>query len=221
MPPLVIFGLGSVARLAYSCATHELGLDVLAFAVDSASRTDSELFGLPVVDAESLAQNFSPESASIFVAVGYRSMLKRASAWQRFADAGWHTPTLVSPRAYVAETSIIGHNCFVMAGAVIEPGACLGDNNLIWSNSTICHDCRIGSHNFFASNTTIGGDVSIGDRSFFGFSSTILQQRSVGSDVVIAAAALVTQDATGLGRYIGIPARRDTDIDPTIGVCIS
>ena len=218
--PLVIFGTGSVARLAHHHATRELGLEVSAFAVDACWRNQTELLGLPVLEAESLADMYPPGRAAVFVAVGYRSMPLRAAAWRRFADAGWDTPSLVSPRAHVAATARLGPNCFVMPGAVVEPGAELGANNLVWSNATICHDGRIGSDNFFASNSTLGGEVTVGDRCFFAFSSTVLQHRTLGSDVMLGAAALLTTDAPSLGRYLGAPARRSGEIDVATGVCV-
>jgi len=219
--PLVIFGVGSVARLAHHHATRELGLNVVAFAVDLPWRTETELLGLPVVAAESLPRTHPPGQVSVFVAVGYRSILKRASAWRRFADDGWDTPSLVSPLAHVAYTARLGPNCFIMPGAVVEPGAVLGANNIVWSNATICHDCKIGSNNFFASNVTVGGEVNVGDCCFFGLSSTVLQQRTVGSDVILGAAALLTTDAPSCGRYLGIPAQRTDEVDAASGVCIN
>ncbi|WP_312780374.1 acetyltransferase [Acidovorax temperans] len=218
--PLVIFGTGSVARLAHHHATRELGLEVVGFAVDAQWRAEPTLLGLPVFEAESLARTHPPGRAAVFVALGYRSMPQRARSWQRFADAGWDTPSLVAPGAHVAATARLGPNCLVMPGAVVEPGTELGANNILWSNATICHDGRVGSHNFFASNATIGGEVTIGDRCFFGFSSTVLQQRTVGSDVLVGAAALLTTDAPGMGRYLGIPARR-SPISAATGVCVS
>lgn len=218
-PPLVIFGTGSVARLVHHHATSELGLEVAGFAVDARWRVEPQLLGLPVLEAESLVRTHPPGLAAVFVAVGYRSMLQRARTWQRFADAGWDTPSLVSPRAYVAATARLGPNCLVMPGAVVEPGTELGANNIVWSNATICHDGRVGSHNFFASNATIGGEVTIGDRCFFGFSSTVLHQRTVGNDVLLGAAALLINDAQSLGRYLGVPARR-SPIDAATGVCV-
>lgn len=218
--PLVIFGAGSVARLAYYHATEELGLQVSAFAVDTGWCSETQLEGLPVVDAELLHGTHPPSQVSVFVAVGYSSMLRRARAWRRIVEIGWYTPSIISPRAHVAKTATIGPNCFIMPGAVIEPDTTLGSNNTVWSNATICHNSMIGSHNFFASNSTLGGETIVGDRCFFGFSSTVLQQRIVGSDVLVAAASLVTSNAPSLGRYMGMPARRYGEIDADLGVCV-
>ena len=219
--PLIIFGTGPVARMAYYIATYELGLKVISFAVDSYFRVDTELLGLPVLDAERLDQLYPPGAVTIFVAVGYRSMLARANAWRRIADRGWNTPSLLSPKAYVAETAILGPNCLIMPGVVIEPDVALEGNNIVWSNATICHDSIIGSDNFFAANTTIGGEAQVGSRCFFGFSSTVLQRRTVGCDILLAASALLTTDAPSFGCYKGIPARRTAEINPSLGVCVN
>lgn len=218
--PIVIFGAGSIARLAYHYATQELGLKVAAFAVDARWRTETQLLGIPVIDAQLLSNTYPPGQVLVFVAVGYRSMLQRAHAWRRITDDGWETLSIISQRAYVAKTAEIGSNCFIMPGAVIEPDTTLGANNIVWSNATICHNTTVGCHNFFASNSTIGGEAAVGDRCFFGFSSTVLQQLTVGSDVLVAASALLTTDAPSLGRYLGVPAQRCREIDADLGVCI-
>jgi len=219
--PLVIFGAGSVARMAHYLATHELGLKVIGFAVDSKYRFDTDFLGLPVLDVDLLAELYPPGAASVFVAIGYRSIPERAKAWRRFADAGWDTPTLISRKAYVAETARLGANCLVMPGVVLEPESTLGHNNLVWSNVTICHDAIIGSDNFFAAGSTIGGEVKVGSRCFFGFTSTVLQQRTVDCDVLLGASALLTTDAKSLGCYKGIPAKRAREISAEVGVCIT
>lgn len=218
--PLVIFGTGSLARLAHYYATHELGMQVAAFAVDAPDPGQPSLLGVPVLEARELPDVHPPASASVFVAVGYRSLAQRARAWQRMRDLGYDTPCLVSTSAWVAANARLGANTIVMPGAVVEPGVVLGDNNVVWSNATLCHDTVAGDHNFFAANVTVGGEARLGSRCFLGFSSVVLQQRTVGDDVLLAAQSLLLSDAAALTHYQGSPARACRDIHPETGVCV-
>lgn len=220
--PLVIFGTGSLAQLAHYYATREMRLSVAAFAVDTRFKTADTMLGLPVLSWEDeLPAQYSPQHASMFVAVGYRSMNDRQRAYDRAKAAGYELPNIVSQAAFVAETACMGSNNFIMPGAVVEPEAVLGVNNAVWSNVTLCHHTQVGNHNFFASNVTVGGNVSVGDRNFFGFSSIVLQHKAIGHDALIAAGSLVTRDVESLRRYQGSPAKAVMALDPELGVCVA
>jgi sugar O-acyltransferase (sialic acid O-acetyltransferase NeuD family) len=217
---LLIFGTGSLARLAHYYATHEMGLTVLGFVVDADRQNLEEYCGLPVFTWETCVAQYSPTTTSLYVAVGYREMRQREYIFDRVKDAKYAFQNIISTFAFVAENTKIGENNFIMPGSVVEPGVHLGDNNVVWSNTTLCHDCVIGHHNFFASNVTIGGEVTVGDRCFFGFSSTVLQQRHVEDDVLLAAQSLLFDHADSLSCYMGVPAKRISDISPTLGVSV-
>ncbi|ARP94347.1 acetyltransferase [Bordetella genomosp. 13] len=219
--PLIIFGIGSLAQLAHYYATREMRLQVAAFAVDARFKTVDTMLGLPVLCWEDqLPEQYPPQCASMFVAVGYRSMKGRQHAYDRATSAGYDLPSIVSNAAFIAETARMGSNNFIMPGAVIEPEALLGANNVVWSNATLCHHTRVGNHNFFASNVTVGGEVSVGSRNFLGFSSIVLQHKIIGDDTLIAAGSLLTHDAESLRHYQGSPARAVMTLDPALGVCV-
>jgi sugar O-acyltransferase (sialic acid O-acetyltransferase NeuD family) len=218
---LVIFGVGSVARLAHYYATHEMGLSVLGFAVDRSRKSIDRFCDLPVFVWEEFTEMHPPEMTACFAAVGYREMRSRQTVFERIQSHGYDLENIVSTSAFVAKTSSCGINNFLMPGVVVEPGVRLGSNNLIWSNATICHDSHIGSHNFFASNCTVGGEVGIGDRCFFGFSSTVIHQRHVGDDVLLGAQSLLLCNADSLGRYQGVPAVKVLELDAATGVRVN
>jgi len=218
--PLLIFGTGALARLAHYYATHEMGLTVLGFVVDSDRKIVDEYCGLPVFTWESCVSQYSPTTTSMYVAVGYSEMRQREYLFERVKNAKYALQNILSTSAVVALTSRIGENNFIMPGAIVEPGVRLGDNNVVWSNTTICHDSLIGHHNFFASNVTVGGEVIVGDRCFFGFTSTVLQQSHVGDDVLLGAQSLLLDGADSLGCYKGIPAKRVRSFTKQTGVCV-
>ena len=55
---LVLFGDSAFAEIAYEYFTHDSPYEVVAFAVEAEYRTRDELFGLPVVPFESLADRY-------------------------------------------------------------------------------------------------------------------------------------------------------------------
>ena len=62
---LVIVGDSLLAQIAYEYFTHDSPYDVAAFAVEAAYRKRDELFRLPVVDFETLADSYPPGEHSV------------------------------------------------------------------------------------------------------------------------------------------------------------
>lgn len=226
---LFIFGTGSLAKLAYIYANEAhanrggengTSLRVEGFVVDQSAMQAKIFCDLAVFSWEEFVKAHSANQARLFVAIGYKSMRSRADVFGRVRKAGYAMANIIAPASYVAKDCVLGANNIVMPGAVLEPGTKIGDNNVFWSNTTICHDTVIGDHCFFASNTTVGGEACIGNRNFFGFTSTVLHHRQIGDDNLIAAQALITKDLSSGGHYIGAPANKTKDIDPTKGVSV-
>jgi sugar O-acyltransferase (sialic acid O-acetyltransferase NeuD family) len=221
MKGLLIFGASSLAKMAYYYATRDMGLNVLGFVVDEQFKVNDTFLSLPVFTWHELDNILKNDKTMMYVAVGYRSMRLRASAYKNAKTKGFELVNIIARSSFVADDVIMGDNNFVMPGAVIEPGVKIGSNNVAWSNATICHDSIIGDHNFFASNVTVGGEVSMGNCNFLGFSSVIVQQRKIGNEVLIGALSLLIDDGESLSRYQGSPARRVGCVDSTLGICVS
>lgn len=218
--PLLIFGCGSLAKLAYYFATREMNVRVLGFVVDEQLREVNTFCGMNVISWRKFLETYRPCDVDTHLSLGYRSMRNRQELYERLTREGYMLRNIVSKSVFLAETYLPDSNNFFMPGVVIEPGVSIGVNNVFWSNTTICHDTKISNHNFFASNVTIGGESAIGSRCFFGFSSTLVQQLNVGDDVLIAAQSLLLQNAASLTRYQGQPAKVAGKIDPMVGVCV-
>ena len=91
---------GSAATVTALAA--ECGVQVLGFIDDFAPA------GTTAGTFESLSAQHAGGPIGILVGVGYKNLPARWALWERGRDAGWHTPTLVHPRAHVAGTSRLG-----------------------------------------------------------------------------------------------------------------
>ena len=67
--PLVIFGTGDIAQLAYFYFSKDSEYEVVAFTVDAAYRTEITFCDLPVFAFEELPTHHAPEQCEIFVAL--------------------------------------------------------------------------------------------------------------------------------------------------------
>jgi len=217
---IVIFGAGTLGKLAYYYLTKDMKLDVSAFVIDrkEGDKKETNLYELPVYFWDDFINIFSIKEVKIFVAVAYKSMRNRLRIFEKVRKHKFNCINIISSSAFVPNDSLEGTNNFIMPGVVLEPGTLVGSNNLIWSNSTICHDSKIGNHNFLGANFTMGGYSKIGDLSFFGFSSTISDKVIVGDEVILAANSFLNSNVDKLTRMQGSPAIKYSEIDPDKGI---
>lgn len=193
--PLVIFGAGSLARVAYAYFDRDSEHVITACTVDAEHVASSTLNGLPTVPFEDLERHYPPTECSLFVAVGYTQLnRRRAELFERGVELGYQLPTLVSSRAQCWGDLRIGRNCLVFDGVVIEPNVEVGDGVIAWSGSQISHDSSIGNHCFLGPNAVVLGNVSIGRRSFVGGNATIRDGIRIAEDCVIGAGTVIKKD---------------------------
>lgn len=107
-------------------------------------------------------------------AVGYSDLAARRNVTARIREAGYATPVLVHPRAYVSRHSSIGPGSFVMAGALVDCRVTIADSVVIWPGVCVSHDCRVGANTFLSPNCTVCGDCRIGDDCFVGAGAVIV-----------------------------------------------
>jgi sugar O-acyltransferase (sialic acid O-acetyltransferase NeuD family) len=209
MRPLVIFGAGEAAQLAYYYFTTDSDYQVVAFTVDSVYVKESELFGLPVIPFEDICSRFQPKTYEFFVAMGYSKLNELRKARYLAAKAiGYRLASYVSSRASILNHGMIGDNCFVLEDNTIQPFALIGNNVTLWSGNHIGHHSTIHDHCFIASHVVISGGVEIGEACFIGVNATLRDHIKVGEKCVIGAGALLLADAEHGGVYIGQATER-------------
>ena len=99
---LILIGTGAFAQVAYEYFTHDSEYEVVGFAVDRQYLDEPELFGLPIVAYEDLAQHFAPKDHSFFVAITYFGLNKiRTRLYQETKALGYLAASYVSPEAFV------------------------------------------------------------------------------------------------------------------------
>jgi sugar O-acyltransferase (sialic acid O-acetyltransferase NeuD family) len=209
MKPLVIFGIGDAAQMAYYYFTTDSDYQVVAFTVDAAYVKQNELFDLPVIPFEDIYSRCQPETHDFFVAMGYSKLNELRKAKYLAAKAiGYRLASYVSSRASILNHGMIGDNCFVLEDNTIQPFALIGNNVTLWSGNHIGHHSTICDHCFIASHVVVSGGVEIGESCFIGVNATLRDHIKVGDKCVIGAGALLLADAEQGGVYIGQATER-------------
>lgn len=202
--PVVLFGTGSLATLAYHYLTHDSDRDVVAFTLDRDHVKEPELHGLPVVPADEVADRFPPETHDMFVVVGYSRMNSfREDKCAEARAMGYTLYSYVSSRASVWPDLSIGDNCFIMEHNIIQPTAKLGSNIIMWGGCHVGHDTVLEDNLFICAHTVISGFVTVGRNSFIGVNATIRDDVRIGCECVIGAGATITKETADKSVHAG------------------
>ena len=123
---------------------------------------------------DAVRQSHPPASFGCVNAVGYNNLAARRGVSRRIRDAGYATPALIHPRAYVASSSTVGLGSFVMAMASVDHRVTLGADVVVWPSVAISHDSVVGENSFLSPACVICGDCRVGDDCFIGAGAVII-----------------------------------------------
>ena len=200
--PVVLFGVGDLARLAHVYLRDDSPYEVAAFTVTEEYRSGDSFRGLPLVPFERIDSEYPPDEVAMFVAIGYsRTNRNRRGVYEQCKQRGYELITYVNSRAQRAAEVEVGDNVFVFEDNVLQPFVTIGNDVILWSGNHIGHDTRIGDHCFVASHAVISGHVTIGESCFVGVNATLRDGVTVAPDCVIGAGALIMKDTEPGGVY--------------------
>jgi sugar O-acyltransferase (sialic acid O-acetyltransferase NeuD family) len=188
---ILIVGTGGQGRVAADAA-RESGVDICG---PVEART-----------AESIQEQAERHGCDhVHIAVGFNPAREQISGMAE--AAGLPLAAIVHPSAIVASGVTIGEGCAVMAGAVIQVGSVLGRGVIVNSHASIDHDCLLDDYSAVSPGAILGGNVRIGARTWIGLGAALIHGRSVGSDSVVGAGAVVLRDIPSLVVAWGNPCR--------------
>ncbi|MDC6166119.1 hypothetical protein [Paucibacter sp. XJ19-41] len=158
----------TVAELARHCGHEVLGK------IDDSGSGDGVLGSF-----DQVCISHPPGRCGLVLAIGYKNLAARWRVWQQVLAAGYATPNLVHPRAYVADSAVLGPGCMVMAGALVDVRARIGAASVLWPGACISHDSELGSNCFISPNATLCGHVNLGADSFVGAGAAIADHQQL------------------------------------------
>jgi sugar O-acyltransferase (sialic acid O-acetyltransferase NeuD family) len=207
--PLIIFGAGDIAQLAYYYFSTDSSYEVVAFTVDAAYLTVNIFCELPVVPFEELENHYPASQYALFIAVSYTKLNQvRKEKYLAAKAKGYCLASYISSRATVLNQGKIGDNCFILEDNTIQPFVTLGNNITLWSGNHIGHHSIIHDHCFIASHVVVSGGVEIGECCFIGVNATLRDHINIGASCVLGAGALLLANAEPEGVYLSAATER-------------
>src|ERR1039458_2277148 len=111
---LIIVGDSAFAQISREYFEVDTHYEVIAFSVESPYLKSRDLFGVPVVEFETLEQHYSPSEHDVFVAVTYLELNRVRTRLASIAKSkGYALASYISPRAHVWRNVEIGEHCFI------------------------------------------------------------------------------------------------------------
>jgi sugar O-acyltransferase (sialic acid O-acetyltransferase NeuD family) len=206
--PLVIFGLGALARSTYATIRADRAHRVAGFTVDAAYRSDDRFDGLPVVAFDEIDAHFPAADHDLLLLIGYRRMRDRRRLFERAKAKGYSMPNLIAPTARIEPGVVLGENNLIGDLCYVGFEVTLGDNVVIRPMTHIGHGTRIESHAFIAPGVKLAGGCRIGAMSYLGIGAVVIDRVTLGAETLVAAGAVIVGDTPACSQFAGNPARQ-------------
>jgi len=207
MAKVVIFGVGDFAGVAYVYLTHDSNHEVVAFTVDRDYLKESEFFELPVVAWDKVEKSYPPDEFKMFILTSFKRMNHfREDKYNQAKDKGYQLISYVSSKATIWPNVIIGDNCCITEGNLINPFVEIGNDVVLWNGNHVGHHTIIKDHCFITSHVVICGRVVIEPYCFLGVNSTIRDEAIIAKETLVGAGALIMEDTKEYAVYRGFAA---------------
>jgi len=209
MSKVIIFGISDTAELAHFYLTNDSEYEVIAFCLDGEYIKDKTFKGLPVVDFNTVENQFPPKEYKFFAPMTATNMNKdRERVYNIAKDKGYELISYISSKATVFPGTIVGDNCFILEDNTIQPFTTIGNNVVLWSGNHIGHHGAIKDHVFFTSHVVMSGHCIIESHCFLGVNATLRDGLNLAKGTLVAMGASISKNTEEWGVYIGSPAKK-------------
>jgi sugar O-acyltransferase (sialic acid O-acetyltransferase NeuD family) len=127
----------------------------------------------------------------------------RATKYHEAKARGYRLINYVSSRASTWPDLVLGDNCFLAEGAMVQPFATIGNNVILTNGSLVGHNTVIGDHCFLGPHAVTLGYVTVGPYSLLGANCTIRDGITIGSECVIGAGVTIRRSTADREVFIG------------------
>ena len=148
---------------------------------------------------------FDPKKYQVLVGIGNPNTRRKVV---EDLPKGTVYATLIHPSAIISKWVEIGEGSIISAGSILTTDIKIGKHAHVNLNTTIGHDCNIGDYFTAAPGVNISGICEIGNSVYFGTNSAIRQGAKVCDNVTMGMGAVVINNITEGGVYVGNPATK-------------
>lgn len=122
-------------------------------------------------------------------------------------QSGFRLATAIHPNAVCAADASIGEGSVIASGAVIGPSTKVGQNAIVNTQASLDHDCTVMDGAHIGPGAVITGCVEIGRCAWVGAGAVVSDHKRIGRNSIVGAGAVVLQDVAEEVVVVGVPAR--------------
>lgn len=157
--------------------------------------------GIDYTNTAHLDELIQRTQSQVIIAIGNNKVREKLSSLTN------SYATLISSKALVSPSAVIGEGTVVMPGAIINADAVIGKHVIINSGAVVEHDCVIGDYAHISPNATLTGGVKVGRGTHIGASTVVNPLVNIGDWTIVGSGAAVTADLPNNITAFGVPAK--------------
>lgn len=142
----------------------------------------------------------------LLIGIGYKHLSFRKAVFERFQGT-IPFARLIHPHAWIDPTAIVEPGAVIYPGCVVDMRATIGANALLNVGCVVAHDSSVGHSCFLSPAVKIAGFVRVEPVTTLGIGTIVIDNVSIASGVRTGGGAVVIDDITEPGLYVGVPAR--------------
>ncbi len=192
---LVIYGAGGHGR-SLAALIRTLGrFDLIGF-LDDAVAPGEHVLGLPVLGGGEKLGELAEDGVRLAVngVGGIGDFQARLKVYERLSQAGFFTPTLAHPTAFIEDSAALADGVQVFPCVYIGTEVDIGYGCIINTGAIVSHDCRLSPYVNLSPGATLAGGVTVGEGALVGMRATVNLYVKVGSRALIGNGATVKAD---------------------------
>lgn len=172
MEEIILVGGGGHCKACIDVIEQE-GRYKIAGIIDKPELYGTKVLGYEVIGNDDDLSRLSATFKYAFITVGQvGSSHLRAKLFAQVREAGFITPSIVSPRAYVSKHANVEEGTIVMHDALVNADARIGKNCIVNSKALIEHDALIEEHCHISTGAIVNGGVVVKAGTFYGSNAT-------------------------------------------------
>lgn len=196
---ILVGGFHEIVELCEDCGLNVVGI------------IDNELsgiyYGVPIIGIDDDAERLFSDFSDCKVIITPDSPKIREKLVRQYESVGFDFATVISPRAHVSKSAIIGKGTVIQSGVNVSSATEIGPFCKLNSCCNVMHDNLISSFTTIAPNAVLLGRVTVEKGAYIGANATILPNTTIGAFSMIGAGAVVTHDIPQCQTVKGVPAK--------------